>query len=122
MEGTKETLYHAGMRPESPQIKPNDRFMEIKGELAKIERLPPAGEGPIEEWLAAIKGDGPTPGASFEYASPLTEVVLLGALAQRTGRSIEWDHEAMKVKGQPELDPLLKEPVRDGWAYGEKLA
>jgi predicted dehydrogenase len=121
MEGTKETLYHAGMRPESPQITPDARFMEIKGELREIEKLPPVGDGPIEEWLAAIKGDGPTPGSSFEYAAPLTEVVLLGALAQRTGRTIEWDHEAMKVKGQPELDALLKEPVREGWAYGETL-
>jgi predicted dehydrogenase len=122
MEGTKETLYHAGMRPESPQIKPNERFMELKSELAGIEKLPPVGDGPIEEWLAAIKGDGPTPGSNFEYAAPLTEVVLLGALAQRTGRAIEWDHEAMKVRGQPELDVLLKEPVREGWAYGEDLA
>ncbi len=122
MEGTKETLYHAEMRPESPMITPAERFMEIKGELRKIDELPPVGEGPIEEWLRAIKGEGPTPGSNFEYASPLTEMVLLGALAQRTGRTIEWDHEAMKVKGQPELDPLIKEPTREGWSYGESLS
>jgi predicted dehydrogenase len=121
MEGTKETLYHSEMRPVSPMITPAERFMEIKGELRKIERLPPVGDGPIEEWISAIKGEGPLPGSNFDYAAPLTEVVLLGALAQRTGRALEWDAEAMKVKGQPELDPLIKEPARDGWHYGEGL-
>jgi predicted dehydrogenase len=122
MEGTKETLYHAGMRPESPTITPAARFMEIKGELRGIPKLPPVGDGPIEEWLRAIKGEGPRPGSDFDYAAPLTEMVLLGALAQRTGRTIEWDAEAMRVKGQPELDALIKEPARDGWRYGESLS
>ena len=100
-------------------LTPAARFMEMKGELRRIEKLPPVGEGPIEEWLKAIKGDGPAPGSSFDYAAPLTEMVLLGALAQRIGRPIEWNAEAMKVEGQPELDPLLKEPAREGWRYGE---
>jgi hypothetical protein len=121
MEGSKETLFHAGMRPESPMITPAERFMEIKGELRRIEKLPEVGAGPIEEWLRAIKGEGPTPGSNFDYASPLTEMVLLGALAQRTHRTIDWDHETMTVKGQPELDALIKEPTPEGWSYGENL-
>ena len=116
MEGTRETLYHAGMRPESPMITPAEHFMEIKGELREIDRMPAVGDGPIDEWLRAIKGEGPAPGSSFEYASRLTEMVLLGALAQRTGRTIDWDQEAMTVKGQPELDLFLKEPTREGWS------
>jgi len=95
--------------------------MEMKGELRKIEKLPPVGDGPIEEWLRAIKGEGPAPGSNFDYAAPLTEMVLLGALAQRTGRTIEWDADAMQVTGQPELDALVKEPAREGWQYGENL-
>ena len=120
MEGTKETLFHAGMRPNSPQLTPNERFMERKGELAKIERLPSLGNGPIDEWFKAIKG-GPAPGSTFEYASRLTEVVLLGAMAQRSGKTIEWDAENMKVKGQPEFDAWIKEPAREGWRFGEDL-
>ncbi len=120
MDGTKDTLFHGGMRPNSPQLVPNARFMEMKPELAKIKRLPKAVGGPIEEWLHAIKG-GPTPGSNFDYAVPLTEVVLLGALAQRSGKTIEWDAKEMKVKGQPEFDKWIKEPVRKGWEFGEKL-
>ena len=61
------------------------------------------------------------PGSNFDYAVPLTEMVLLGALAQRTGRSIEWDSKKMEVKGQPEFDELIKEPARKGWQYGTNL-
>ena len=121
MEGTKETLYHSGMRPNSPMVTPGERFMEMKSELVKIPKLPSVGNGPIEEWYRAIKGDGPMPGSNFDYAVPLTEMVLLGALAQRTGKNIEWDSKKMKVKGQPEFDALIKEPARKGWQYGENL-
>ena len=122
MEGTKETLYHADMRPTSPQLTPDDRFNEMKPTLKEIDRLTNHGKGgPIAEWFRAIKGEGPKPGSNFDYAVPLTEVVLLGAIAQRTGKTIEWDAEKMTVKGQPELDALVKEPAREGWSFGESL-
>lgn len=121
MEGTKETLFHEGMRPNSPMLTPSSRFQAMKPELAKIDRLPALGKGPIDEFYRAIKGEIEAPGSNFEYAAPLTEVVLLGALAQRSGRTIEWDAEAMKVKGEPEMDAWIKEPARPGWAYGESL-
>ncbi|MCS1409953.1 MAG: scyllo-inositol 2-dehydrogenase (NAD(+)) [Verrucomicrobia subdivision 3 bacterium] len=121
MEGTKETLYHEGMRPTEPVLTPSARFAERKAELDRIERLPEVGGGPIEEWLQAIKGDGPMPLSNFDYAVPLTQMVLLGAIVERTGRTIEWDPENMRIKGQPDLDPLINEPVRDGWQYGVTL-
>ena len=121
MEGTKNTLYHGGMRPNSPELTPKASYMEMKSELAKIPRTPWAGGGPIEEWVRAIKGEGPAPGSQFDYSAPLTEMVLLGALAQRTGKTIEWDAENMLVKGQPELNELIKEPAPEGWRYGENL-
>ena len=121
MEGTQNTLFHAGMRPNSPQFTPGERFNELKPDLAKIERLPSLGKDPFDEWFRAIKGEIPAPGSPFDYAAPLTEVVLLGALAQRIGKTIEWDAKNMTVKGQPELDALIREPARDGWAYGDDL-
>ena len=120
MEGSKETLFHPGMRPASPQIIPRSRFMEVRDKLQEIPRLPGVGAGPIEEWFRAIKG-GPAPGSNFDYSAPLTELVLLGAMAQRSGKTIEWDAANMKVKGQPEFDTWIKEPARKGWAYGEDI-
>ena len=45
----------------------------------------------------------------------------VGVLAIRSGKSVEWDAPAMKVKGAPEFDAWIKEPVREGWSYGEDL-
>lgn len=75
----------------------------------------------VDEWLNAIKGEGPTPGSNFEYAGQLTETVLLGAMAQRTNQRIEWDAAAMQVTNAPELNAFVKEPVRRGWEAGEEL-
>jgi len=121
MEGSENTLYHAGMRPNSPKITPLDKFKELRPMMSKMDRLPSVKGGPIEEWIRAIKGEGPAPGSQFDYSAPLTEMVLLGALAQRTGKTIEWDSKNMLVKGQPELNELIKEPTPKAWQYGEKL-
>src|SRR5205823_13391586 len=41
------------------------------------------------EWVNAIEG-GPKTQSDFAYASVLTEALLVGLLAQRTGQPIEW--------------------------------
>jgi len=51
----------------------------------------------------------------------LTEIDLLGVLAQRFGGRIEWDAANMKVTNRPELNAYIREPVRKGWEYGDDL-
>lgn len=121
MEGSKETLYHEGMRPTKPVITPGPRMNDLKSKLDGIEKLPSLGNGPIDELFNAIKGNIKAAGSNFDYAVPLTEVVLLGAMAQRTGKTIEWDPKNMKVKGHPEFDNLVREPAHREFSYGEDL-
>ena len=66
------------------------------------------------DWVAGCK-TGSATGSAFAYASKMTEAILLGNVAYRVGRRIEWDAEAMKAKGCPEADALLKRPYRPGW-------
>lgn len=67
------------------------------------------------EWLLACKG-GPRPVSNFDYAGPLTEIVLLGVLALRApGTRIEWDSENLKVKNAPELNSFVQLEYRKGW-------
>jgi len=66
------------------------------------------------EWLEACKG-GPKPLSSFDYAGPLTEMVLLGNLAVRLGKKIEWDAEALKATNAPKADELIQREYRKGW-------
>ena len=73
--------------------------------------------GHFKEFVIAAQG-GPKAGSNFDYAGPLTELVLLGNLAVRTGKKIEWDSQAMKCKGLPEADEFIHRPYRNGWTLG----
>ncbi|MBT7300466.1 MAG: Gfo/Idh/MocA family oxidoreductase [Victivallales bacterium] len=109
MMGDKATVMAFGPQANNPAIVPQTRMDELKASLP-APTIPRVEGGPVEEWLRAIHGAGPMPGANFEYAAPLTEVVLLGALAIRTGQTIEWDAAAMQVTNHPEFDRFLQIP------------
>jgi hypothetical protein len=66
------------------------------------------------EWLAAIRGVG-TPLSNFGYASVLTESLLLGNVALRLGKKIEWDGPNMRAVNTPEADQYIKPEFRAGW-------
>jgi hypothetical protein len=69
----------------------------------------------MKEWLDAIAKAGPMPGSNFEYSVPLSEMVLLGVLAMRTGKRIEWDGKNGRVTNDPALNKLVAVAARSGW-------
>lgn len=67
------------------------------------------------DWLRACRG-GPPAGSNFaEYGGPLAEVVLLGNVAVRTGRRIEWDATNLRARNTPEADRYVRREYRQGW-------
>jgi len=74
----------------------------------------PESPGHAEEWLAACKTGSPT-GTHFGYSGPLTETVLLGTVAYRAGKKIEWDAENLNVTNCPEANEYLQSEYRKGW-------
>ena len=78
-------------------------------------RTLPQSPGHHQEWLDAIKG-GPAAMSNFDYAGRLTEMVLLGNVAIRAGKKIEWDAEKMQVTNAPETNRFVKREYRKGWA------
>ena len=121
MVGSKEIVYHEGMRPNSPHLWPRERMADYKHVLKK-RTIPRVSGGPIAELYRDIKGEGPRCGSNFDYAAPLTEVILLGSLAIRLGHRIDYDAENMEITNVPGLEQLIKEPVRRGWDFGENLS
>jgi predicted dehydrogenase len=119
MVGSKETLYMPYMHPNDPKLIPAKRLRAVRKNLPP-KTIPRVEGGPFREWIRGIKG-GPTPGSNFDVSAKLTEIVLLGALAIRSGHTIEWDAEKMEAKGRPELAACIKEEARPGWEYGEDL-
>jgi predicted dehydrogenase len=67
------------------------------------------------EWIAACKG-GPPALSNFAYAGPLTETVLLGNLAIRTGKRIEWDAKNLRAANAPEAEQYIRREYRAGWS------
>ena len=74
----------------------------------------------MKELFAAISGDIEKCGSNFDYAVPLTEVVLLGTIANQSNKKVVYNPKTMTFKN-PSLNKYIKEPVRNGWEYGEGL-
>ncbi len=66
------------------------------------------------EWIDACKGDKRT-SCNFDYAGLMIEMMLLGLVAYRVGRKINYDGETGVVTNIPEANALLRRTYRDGW-------
>ena len=94
----------------TPRLLPESRYRGFTPPAQTLAR----SKGHHRDWLDACKG-GPAASSHFEYGARLTELALLGALALRLGRRIDWDSERMEAKGISEADAILREPYRAGW-------
>ncbi|MGC8863471.1 MAG: Gfo/Idh/MocA family protein [Armatimonadota bacterium] len=108
--GEKGRLFAADDYGHSYQLLPEADFVDFK----KPEPTLPRSPGHHEEWIRACKGGEPAM-SNFDYASALTETVLLGNLAIVTGKTIYWDAANMKAINCPEADCYINRPYRKGW-------
>jgi hypothetical protein len=76
---------------------------------------PAASTATKKTGCARAKTAGP-PSTSFDYAGPLSEMVLVGNLAVRfPNRQLLWDGEKMQVTNVPAANALVRRQHRDGW-------
>ena len=75
----------------------------------------PRSIGHQREWLHAIKSGGTTT-CNFDYSGALAEAVLLGNVAYRSGKKIEWDAKNLKVTNAPAAQQFVHTEYRKGWA------
>ncbi len=110
--GDKGAIMHGSHGAGGAQILPATRWNDYERPPRTLER----SKGHHADWLIACKGGKPS-SASFEYGGPLTEVAMLGVLAQRfNGEKLLWDTKALRITNHPEADRLLRPPMRQGWA------
>ncbi len=108
--GTKGKIMAAGWAG-SPRIIPESKMRAYKRPPRTIPRVP----GHHRDWLNACKGGKPS-SANFDYSGPMTEVVLLGALAQKLqNKKLIWDGKNMKAANAPEADQYIRPPFHNGW-------
>ena len=76
----------------------------------------PRSIGHRAEWIQACKDKRPQDAkAGFAYSGPFTEALLVGNLASRLGKRIEWDAARMRVRNIPEAAPLIRKKYRPGF-------
>jgi predicted dehydrogenase len=97
--------------PNPPRLLPKAQFEGFK----EPEPYLPRYGNHYKQWVDACVDGGET-GSNFEYACPLTEAVLLGNVAIRTGKKIEWDAKKMRAKNCPEAEQYVKHHYRSGWS------
>ncbi|MGH7504235.1 MAG: Gfo/Idh/MocA family oxidoreductase [Longimicrobiales bacterium] len=138
--------YDGGLMPQRPPLLPDDIELEAEGGVIFVggkglllhetygrnPRLFPASlmeeVGAPEEyehvdgvhemnWVRACKGEQQAT-SPFDYASPLTEVMLLGIVALRTGQGtkIAYDGENMRITNVPDANQYLTREYRAGWS------
>jgi len=83
-----------------------------KGRTAEEVR-PPIGHFQ-EQWIKAAKGDLKTD-CNFDYAGKMMETMLLGLVAYRVGKKIEYDGATGQVKNDSGANELISRKYREGW-------
>ncbi len=98
----------------NPRIFPESLMEEAK---AVPQTYPRIKEKHEINWVMACKGQGKAT-SPFEYAAQLTETMLLGIVALRTGqgKKLLYDGENMRVTNLPDANQYLTREYREGWA------
>jgi hypothetical protein len=109
--GSKGKLLHDtyGLRP---RLLPASLHASVGTPPKKLPRIP--NEDHEMNWVNAAKGSTQA-SSPFEYAAKLTEVMLLGVVALRAGRKIEYDGAAMRVTNVAAANDFLQRTPRTGW-------
>jgi predicted dehydrogenase len=104
----------AGMYAQNPRLLDERRDAEIRAKppAVKFPRL----ESVYAEFITACKGGAPA-GSNFAgHAGALTEMVLLGNLAVRAGRTLEFNPQTGEVTNFKVPDEWIRPEYRRGWS------
>jgi len=94
----------------SYKLFPAEKFANFKPPAQTI----PKSIGHHNEWIKACKDGSPTT-CNFDYSGALTEAVLLGNVAYRVGKKLDWDAKSLKATNCPEADKFISKDYRKGW-------
>jgi predicted dehydrogenase len=75
----------------------------------------PKPQNHYHDWVDAIL-EGRKACDEFSHGGPLTEAVLVGAMADRVaGEWLDWDRKALKFTNNAKATALVRRAYRDGW-------
>ena len=78
------------------------------------EALTPGIDHFQKEWIRACKGNLKT-SCNFDYSGLMTEQLMLGLVAYRAGKKLDYDGKSGRVTNSAEGNDLLSRKYRQGW-------
>jgi predicted dehydrogenase len=109
--GDKGTMLCGGWSG-APRLFPASR----RESFALPPKTIPRSIGHRTEWIQACKDKKPENAkAGFAYSGPFTEALLVGNLALRLGKRVEWDSANLRARNLPEADALIRKKYRAGF-------
>jgi predicted dehydrogenase len=111
-----EGVFHMGWQ-KGWTFFPSDSKKEIVHQEAQLNKPDDQNIDLVwRDFLACIKS-GKLPFADIEKGRHATNMAVLGTLAAKVGRSIEWDYKNDKILNDKEANKLLMRDYRKPWAY-----
>jgi predicted dehydrogenase len=115
MVGSDGGIFHGGMRPDSPQLYPKAKWEAYRASGDKqVPKTLPRTNGIHRDWIDAIR-NGTKSCSDFSYSGLLTESILLGTLAIRTGKGVKWNAQKLVIPDNAEAAKLINPEAREGW-------
>jgi hypothetical protein len=116
--GTKASILASGDYGNSVRIIPEDKMKDMTSKLPKITEK---HSNHSANFLLSAKGEEKTH-SCFSVSGPLTQVFLLGVIAQRLGGTLEFDAKTKQITNNKIANQLLTGlPPRKGWEQYYKL-
>ena len=110
--GDRGKMLVEGWGGHSPRLIPESRMREYQLPPKTL----PRSVGHYREWVDACK-TGSATRSNFDFASILTESLLLGLICVRLGgKKLTWDSAAARVTNRPEANDFLHYQYREGWS------
>ncbi len=108
--GDRGKIMHAS-HGGAPVLIPFSRMRSFQRPDKTLARVKGSHE---QNWIDACKGGAPAC-SNFDYAGPMTEVVLLGNLAVRSKGRLMWDGPNMRVTNNDAANQYVQREYRQGW-------
>lgn len=103
------------------KIVAGDKKKEIEGNLPKLSSSE-TSTNHMDNFLRAAAGLDPYCNSSFAISGPLTQVFMLGCIAQRLGEDLKFDAENGQITNNDRANELLKgHAPRKDWEHFYKL-
>jgi predicted dehydrogenase len=94
-------------------ILPVEKFADFKTPKPTLPRSNAGGH--YADWIEGCKNPDHIPCSNFAYATGLTETVLIGNLALRYNKKIEWDAANARATNCSEAEEIIRPAYRNGW-------